>query len=125
MGCKCIHCNPRSQLKGDDRLAQNLLRSLNQRIPPSKDNSDAALVAYEQQQKEIQKRKDDCKKDFEVGFCIVDKQQSKNEFWANLFKTTSKDEQELIKSLNIGLSDNLLPSQILPVKVILLERIFY
>ena len=112
MGCKCIHCNPRSQLKGDDRLAQNLLRSLNQRIPPSQDNSDAALVAYEQQQKEIQKRKDDCKKDFEVGFCIVDKQQSKNEFWANLFKTTSKDEQELIKSLNIGLSDNLLPSQI-------------
>lgn len=112
MGCKCIHCNPRSQLKGDDRLAQNLLRSLNQRISPSQDNSDAALMAYEQQQKEIQKRKDDCNKDFEVGFCIIDKQQSKNDFWANLFKTTSKDDQELIKNLNVGLSDNLLPSQI-------------
>lgn len=112
MGCKCIHCNPRSQLKGDDRAAQNLLRSLNQRISPSQDNSDAALAAYEQQQKEIQKRKDDCNKDFEVGFCIIDKQQSKNDFWANLFKTTSKDDQELIKNLNVGLSDNLLPSQI-------------
>ena len=112
MGCKCIHCNPRSQLKGDDRAAQNLLRSLNQRISQSQDNSDEALNAYEQQQKEIQKRKDDCKKDFEVGFCIIDKQQSKNEFWADLFKTTSKDDQELIKNLNVGLSDNLLPSQI-------------